>query len=333
MDVVAILLDGLRAAIGPNAAIFALLAIGLNVHYGYTGLANFGQVGFMMVGAYGTAMAVVMWGWSLWFGIGVGLAFGALFALALGIPTLRLRSDYFAITTIAAAEIARFLIRSRTSTDITGGPFGLQGAAGAFSRLNPLPGTWDLRWRTFNLSNVDLWLLSVAWLVVLLCTLLVARLTSSPWGRVLRSIREDEDAARSLGKDVVGYKMQALVLGGMIGAMAGVIDVLNRGGAVPEGFRPEITFFAYTALILGGAATRLGPVLGAMLFWFLRIGVESFIRDVTGRSWTPRFFVDFFAGREGVLSVTIMGLLLVGLMVFRPQGILGNREETALDAR
>ncbi|MEQ8842976.1 MAG: branched-chain amino acid ABC transporter permease [Acidimicrobiales bacterium] len=333
MDIVTILLDGLRAGVGPNAAIFALLAIGLNIHYGYTGLNNFGQVGFMMVGAYGTSIAVVTWGWSLWISIPFGLVAAAGFALLLGIPTLRLRSDYFAITTIAAAEIIRFLIRSPASTDLTGGPFGLQGAAGAFRDINPYPESWAIRWRNFNFANPDLWLLTVAWITVIVITILLARLTSSPWGRVLRSIREDEDAARSLGKNVVGYKMQALVLGGMIGALGGVVDVLQTGGAVPEGFRAETTFFAYAALILGGAASRLGPVVGAMLFWFMRIGIESMVRDVSERSWPPDFLTDFLAGREGLISITCMGIMLVLLMVYRPQGLLGNREEVVLDAR
>lgn len=333
MDFVTIALDAARAAIGPNAVIFALLAIGLNVHYGYTGLTNFGQVGFMMVGAYGTAISVVTWGWSLWLGIAFGLGAAAVFAVLLGIPTLRLRSDYFAITTIAAAEIIRYLIRSQPATDLTGGPFGLQGASSAFRDLNPFPGSWAIRWRNFNFTNPDLWLLTVGWILVIVITILVARMTGSPWGRILRAIREDEDAARSLGKNVLGYKMQALIIGGMIGALAGVVDVLNTGGAVPEGFRPETTFFAYAALILGGAASRVGPVLGAMLFWFLRIGIESFVRDLSGQTWPPDFVIDFVAGREGLISTTCMGLMLIGLVVFRPQGLLGNRAEVVLDAR
>lgn len=333
MDLITVVLDAARAAVGPNAAIFALLALGLNVHYGYTGLNNFGQVGFMMVGAYGTAISVVTWGWSLWLGIPFGLLAAAGFALLLGIPTLRLRADYFAITTIAAAEIVRFLIRSRSSTDLTGGPFGLQGAADEFRELNPFPSSWAISWRNFNFSNPDLWLLTVAWIVVAIVTVLVARLARSPYGRVLRSIREDEDASRSLGKNVVGYKMQALVLGGVIGALGGVIDVLDTGGAVPEGFRPETTFFAYCALILGGAASRFGPVLGAMLFWFLRIGIESGVRDIAGRDWPPDAITDFLAGREGLISIICMGLMLIALVVFRPQGLLGNRDEVVLDAR
>lgn len=333
MDPVTIVLDALRAGIGPNAAIFALLAIGLNMHFGYTGLTNFGQVGFMMIGAYGTSVFVTTWGGSLWLAIPFGLACTGVFAVLLGIPTLRLRSDYFAITTIAAAEIVRFLIRSRAATDVTGGPFGLQGVSGEFRDLNPYPDSWEISFQNFNLGNEDLWLLTVAWTLVVLCTLLVAQLVRAPFGRVLKSIREDEDAARSLGKNAFSYKMQALVIGGVIGGLAGVVDVLNTGGAVPEGFRPETTFFAYTALILGGAATPIGPVVGAMLFWFMRVGIESFIRELSAQTWPPDWLTSFLDGQEGVISVACMGMVLILLMVFRPQGIFGNREEVVLDAR
>ena len=121
MDFDIIFGNAARAGLGPQAAIFALAAIGLNLHFGYAGLLNFGQVGFMMLGAYGTAIVVATWGGSLWLGIPFGLGLCVAFALALGIPTLRLRSDYFAITTIAAAEILRLLIRSSPATDITAG--------------------------------------------------------------------------------------------------------------------------------------------------------------------------------------------------------------------
>ncbi len=80
-------------------------------------------------------------------------------------------------------------------------------------------------------------------------------------------------------------------------------------------------------------ATRIGPVIGAMLFWFLRIGVESAIRDIAGSDWPPDFVTDFLTGKEGLIAITCMGLMLVSLMVFRPQGLFGNREEVILDAR
>ena len=141
----------------------------MNVQYGYAGLLNFGQVGFMMLGAYGMAVSVATWGWSMWLGIPFGLLLCVGFALALGgSPTLRLRADYFAITTIAAAEVIRILIRSSHATDLTGGPFGLSGIAGSFREdLNPIPdGRYGIG--TLEFSAEQVWTLIWAWIIVAL---------------------------------------------------------------------------------------------------------------------------------------------------------------------
>ncbi len=329
MEFDVILGNAARAGLGPQAAIFALAAIGLNLHFGYAGLLNFGQVGFMMLGAYGTAIMVATWGGSLWLGIPFGLGLCIAFALALGIPTLRLRSDYFAITTIAAAEILRLLIRSSPATDITGGPFGLQAIANSFYNLNFLP-DGRFGWGTFSYSSNQLWVMLVAWVLVVLCSALVLGLIRSPWGRVVRAIREDEDAVLSLGKNTVAYKLQALAIGGVIGGLAGVIDALQQSGVGSENFEPQVTFFAWAALILGGLATTVGPVVGAMLFWFLREGVESFIRELSAQSWLPSALAEFLDGAEGAISVVLMGAGLVALMAVRPQGIFGRRRDLHL---
>ena len=120
-----ILTDSLSSALGVNGAVYALAAIGLNVHFGYTGLLNFGQVGFMLVGAYGLAVSVAMFQLPFVVGLLIAVALSVLLALLLGAPTLRLRADYLAITTIAAAEILRFVTRSRPATDLTAGVFGI----------------------------------------------------------------------------------------------------------------------------------------------------------------------------------------------------------------
>jgi neutral amino acid transport system permease protein len=328
MDFDVIFGNGLRAAIGPEAAIYTLLAIGLNLHWGYTGLLNLGQVGFMLVGAYGLAVTVATWGWSMWLGIPVGLLAAAALALALGIPTLRLRADYFAITTIAVAEILRLVVRSRPAQGLTGGAFGLQGIANPFYDINPIPrGSYGFG--VVKFSENRLWVMIVTWALVLLCTGLLVLLTSSPWGRVLRSIREDEDAARSLGKNVVAFKMQALIIGGMIGGLAGVMFAIRASSANAESYRSTVTFFAYTILILGGAATRLGPIVGACIFWFVIAGVESFLREADTAGYLP----GFLQGPEAVGAVTfiLVGLALALLIVFRPQGIFGNRNELRLE--
>src|SRR5262245_3230933 len=156
MDFLVIFADAARAAIGANAAIYAVAAIGLNMHFGYTGLLNFGQVGFMLVGAYGVAVSVATFHTPLLVGVVVGIAMSILLALLLGIPTLRLRADYLAITTIAAGEILRYIYRSDFATPVTGGVYGLTQFANPLYTINPVPeGQYGIGRLSF--SNEDLW--------------------------------------------------------------------------------------------------------------------------------------------------------------------------------
>lgn len=322
-----ILGNALREAVGPQAGWFALLAIGLNVHYGYTGLYNFGQIGFALAGAYGVGIGVATFGWSLWFALFLGILLPVLMALLLGVPTLRLRGDYFAITTIAVAEILRLVVRSNTMTDITGGPFGLQGVAVEFQRLNPFSSSLNI-WGTWTYLPVQLWSGLVTWIVVAIVTLLVFLLMRSPWGRIMKSIREDEDAVRSLGKNVYWYKMQSLILGGVIGGLGGIMLTLQTSTVTDTAFFPRQTFFAYAILIIGGAATTWGPVVGTAIFWFLFQGLSSFLREADRVGVLP----EFMGGAENI-GATAIGLIGVGVMVlivYRPEGIFGNRRELAL---
>jgi len=321
-----ILLDALRQAISPTAAAYALLAVGLNLHFGYTGLLNFGQVGFMAVGAYGVAITVSTFGGPLWLGVIVGLLGAVVLALILGVPTLRLRADYLAITTIAAGEILRFLIRSRGAEEVTGGVFGLRQFSGGFNALNPFGGASYLG--PLQASPNRIWQMTIGWSLAALATLLVWALMRSPWGRVLRSIREDEDAARSLGKDVFAYKMQSLVLGGMIGALGGVVFALSLQTVQPDTFLPQVTFYAFAILILGGTASTFGPLVGSVLFWFLLGGMQSMLRRLGDAGSLP----DMLSGPAvGAITLTFVGLLIMLLMIFRPQGMLGNKRELQLD--
>ena len=323
-----VLFDALRAAIGPTAAAYALLAVGLNLHFGYTGLLNFGQVGFMLVGGYGLAIPVAVYGQPLWVGLLTGIAASVVLALLLGAPTLRLRADYLAITTIAAAEILRFLSRNSSSEDVTGGVYGLRQFAGDFYDVSPFPPGQYLGPLAFSANR--LWAMIFGWAVAIVLSLAVHRLMRSPWGRVLRSIREDEDAARSLGKNVFLYKMQSLILGGVFGGFGGMVFVLSLQTIQPDMFLPQVTFFAFTMVILGGTATAVGPLVGTVLFWFLITGLQSGVRAVVESGILP----DVAAGQAvGASTLIVVGGLLMALMVFRPQGILGDREELRLDVR
>jgi branched-chain amino acid transport system permease protein len=154
----------------------------------------------------------------------------------------------------------------------------------------------------------------------------------SPWGRVLRSIREDEDAVRSLGKNVFAYKMQALILGGIFGGLAGLFLALKQASVVPTDYSTNITFFAYTALLIGGAARVLGPLAGALIFWFLIAGLGSFFSQSAGADgWIPTVIMT--DTQASLIRYIVLGLAIILLMIFRPQGIFGDRREIAIDER
>ena len=330
MDWGAIFENAARAAVGQDAVVYALAAIGLNVHFGYTGLLNFGQAGFLAVGAYGIAISVVELGLSLWAGLGVGLGAAVVLALILGIPTLRLRADYLAIVTIAASEILRLVLRSVTFGDITGGSSGINGFASDFYRISPLsPGRYGIG--PFTFSDRQTWLLLVAWTVVALATLVVFLLMRSPWGRVVKSIREDEDAARSLGKNVYFYKMQSLVLGGVIGALGGFALAIGTQSVQPDNYSVPVTFFAYAALILGGTARVFGPIVGSMIFWALLSFTDNVLRQAVRNDVIPVSIMD--GNQAGQVRFMLVGLGLMLLMIYRPQGIFGDRREIELDVR
>jgi neutral amino acid transport system permease protein len=321
MDVGNIVYPAIRASIGVPAAAYALSALGLNVHFGYTGLSNFGQVGFMLVGAYGTAITVDHGG-PLWLGVLVGIGAAVILGLLLGLPTLRLRSDYLAIVTIATAEILRLLTRTQRLSGLTHGVFGIQRFATSFYRVNPIPdGRYGIGEISFSARN--LWVIVVGWGLVALVSLLLFLLVRSPWGRVLKSIREDEDAARSLGKSVFTYKLQSLVLGGVFGALAGILLAIDTQSVNPDTYLAVVTFFAYTVLVLGGPAKVLGPVLGAVVFWFLLQVTDGILREGFSMS----------GGDVGAIRFALVGLGLMLLMIFRPQGIIGDPEGAVLDDR
>jgi neutral amino acid transport system permease protein len=320
-----------KAALGFQAIFFVLLAVGINVQFGYTGLLNFGQIAFAMLGGFGIAISVSQWGLNFWVGVLVGLVAAVVLALLLGLPTLRLRADYLAIATIAAAEGLRLLFRSVSATPVTGGTRGLSAFNGDFislapwdtSRQYPILGT---RW-----SGAELWVTTVGWVLVALLCVLVWLLMRSPWGRVLKAIREDEDAVRALGKNVYLYKMQSLVLGGVIGALGGMVYVVATGAANPDQFQNANTFLAYAALILGGAARVLGPVVGAIILLFVVQFADTALRALIDNGVIPGELLS--ATDVAQIRFVLVGLGLMLLLVFRPQGIFGDRREVMLDAR
>lgn len=330
MDWQRIIINALEASIGLQAVVYALAAIGLNVHFGYTGLLNFGQSGFLAVAAYGLAVTVATFDLSFWLGIVIGLVGAVLLALLLGVPTLRLRADYLAIVTIAAAEIIRLVVRSVTFKDTFGGSDGRQAFAGGFYDLNPYPeGSYTVG--NFGFNERQMWILTVGWILVALSCLVVFLLMRSPWGRVLKAIREDEDAVRSLGKNVYYYKMQSLIIGGVLGCLGGFVYALGQASIQPDIFGTDTTFFAYTVLILGGAARVFGPVVGAMIFWVVLSLTDNVLNEAIDAGYVSTSVIN--NTQVGQFRFMLVGLLLMILMIFRPQGIFGDRREIAIDGR
>jgi len=330
MDFGVILQNTLTALLNAEALYLALAAIGLNIHFGYTGLLNFGQVGFLTVAAYGLGVGVTYLDLPFFAAIALGLGLAVLLALLLGIPTLRLRADYLAIVTIASSEVLRLIARSAALRDVTGGSSGLTGFADGFYDLNPLPnGRYGFGPIDYNETRA--WLLIVGWSLVVLGCGLVFLLMRSPWGRVLKAIREDEDAVRSLGKNVVGYKMQSLILGGLFGALGGFVFALANSSIQPDNYSTLLTFFAFTAMILGGAGRILGPVVGAIVFSSFFTFLENTLVQAVRADIIPTSIMD--SNQVGIVRFILVGVLLMALMIFRPQGIFGDKKELALDAR
>jgi len=311
----------LSSIIGPATLGYALAALGLAVHFGYAGLINMGIAGFMALGAYGYAISILTFGLPWWLGAIVGLAAAAVFALILGIPTLRLRGDYLAIATIAAAEVLRLLFLTTAFEEVTGSADGLSGYHGSFRASNPIPeGTYGFGPWTYNETG---WWVRIMGIVTLaIAALAVWMLTRSPWGRVMKGIREDEDAIRSLGKNVFSYKMQSLVLGGVLAAAGGIVYALPSA-VNPGVYVTSLTFFVWTALLLGGAATVFGPLLGSLIFWVIQTFLSNVLPALVDAGLLP--FMSTI--QAGTLRFILVGVALMLLVIFMPQGLLGNKKE------
>jgi ABC-type branched-subunit amino acid transport system permease subunit len=313
---------GFWSFVGIVAGIYTLFALGIQVQFGYAGLLNFGQVAFMGIGAYTMAILVVKEDLNMWLAAGCGVALAMVAGLLLGLPTLRLRADYFAITTIAFSEILRYVATNEDR--LTGGSQGTINLAG-IGKASQYDGAWqsfvNTLQRNLHVSD-DAAMLIVVWTVALLAVALVSVLMRTPWGRVLKSIREDEDAAASLGKNVFFYKLQALAIGAGLGAVAGVFYAWQFSFFSPDDFAPLITFFAWMIVILGGLGRAWTVPVGALVFGVIFAGTRFF-------DFPPFSLLD--STERAYVRLIVIGLVLIGLMLFRPQGIFGSRKEMVLE--
>jgi len=321
MDLLQILSNTASSVLGPATIAYALAALGLAVHFGFTGLLNMGIAAYMAIGAYGYAISILTFGFPWWGGVIVAILASIVFSLILGIPTLRLRGDYLAIVTIAAAEVIRLLFLTTAFDSFTGSADGLSGYHESFRASNPIPdGTYGFGPWVYN--ETGWWVRIVGILILAIACLIVWALMRSPWGRVIKGIREDEDAVRALGKNAFSYKLQALMLGGVFGALGGVVYALPAS-VNPGVYVTSLTFFVYTALLLGGAATVFGPVIGSVLFWVIQTLLSNLLPALVQSGILP--FMS--TSQSQTLRFVLVGVALMLLVIFRPQGILGDKKE------
>ncbi len=304
------------------ATIFALVVLGLNLQWGFTGLFNVGVAGFVAIGAYTSALITAPDYPDQLGGLGLPIPLGWLGAMAasgvaafiIGVAALRLRHDYLAIATFGVAVTLQLV--ALNAKGLTGGPFGLQFIPKPFADVIPDNLAWNVTY------------LAIAAALLGLSYVALERLVRSPWGRVLRAIREDETAAESLGKRAFRFRLQAFVIGCMLMGLGGALYAHFVGYIAPEDFLPILTFQLWTMLIVGGSGNNRGAILGAFVVWALWTLSGNALREIVPSE---------YQARAATLQVVLIGLLLMLILLLRPRGLLGEetvvsrhmREETA----
>ncbi|WP_324662169.1 branched-chain amino acid ABC transporter permease [Haloarcula sediminis] len=349
---------------------FALLTLALNLQWGYTGLFNIGVAGFMAVGAYTTAIltappdpaagAVAGLGLPLWVGIPGGMVMAAIVGALAALPALRLRADYLAIVTVALSEIIRLFVNWSGVEQVvlggvelgTGGATGIsfKSPSGVVAGVVNGPGApLVAAAEGAGISGPNL--VNFAYGLVLLALVVasywvLSRLVDSPFGRVLKAIREDEQVAQSLGKDTRLFKIKAFMIGCALMGLAGTLFRGSAGYISPAQFRPGITFYVFAALIIGGAGSNTGSILGAATFsallFYLPARLGEFFPQLGGQA--PGNIVDAVAAlgvldagpllaytiaNISTLRFVLIGVVLVYIIQRRPLGLLGHRNEPA----
>lgn len=288
-------------AMGTLWGFYALLALGLNLQWGMSGLVNFGLVAFFAVGAYTSAL-VTLAGASFPAGLAAGACLAAVLGLIVALSTVRLREDYLAVVTLGAAEIVRLVVLNEVW--LTEGARGLPGIP------RPLQGYVTAGYEVFFLALV---LVAVATSYVL-----AEAIRRSPFGRVLRAIREDADVAAVAGKNVLTFKLQAFVLGAGIAGVAGSLYAHYLTFLSPDQFDPTVTIYVWIAVIVGGSGNNRGVLMGALILMGLLEGTR-FLKDL----------VPAISGvRLAALRLMFVGVLLIVFMMFRPDGLWKEEKQS-----
>jgi len=299
------------------ALIFSIVTLGLNLQWGTTGLFNAGVAGFYAIGAYGFGIltappqAGMIGNFGLPWAIGLvgAMAAAGLAALVIGLATIRLRDDYLSVATFGIAVTIQLLAVNLES--LTGGTMGLA------QLPNPLRSVFSDR-----LANAAAFLAFVAVLLGV-CYLALERIVRSPWGRVLKAMREDEPAARTLGKDTRSFRLQSFVIGSTLMGLGGGLYASFIGFVSPFDFLPIITFLVWTMLIVGGSGNNRGAILGAVVVWGIWSALGALATSALPQAWQTY---------GGALQAIFIGLTLVLMLLFRPRGLIGEAIVTSRHA-
>jgi branched-chain amino acid transport system permease protein len=291
------------------ALTYAIMCLGLNVQWGQTGLFNVGVAGFVGIGAYVSALLTTpdtpdhFGGFDMPIALGwiAAAAASAIASALLGALTIRLRSDYLAIATFGFAVVVQ--LGALNLQWLTGGPFGIS--------FIPRPFGW------LASSPVAFGLLNLAVVAVTTVAVYAAleHLMRSPWGRVLRAIREDEAAATALGKDATSFRLQAFSVGGAIMGLAGAMQAHFIGYISPDGYVPILTFQVWAMLIVGGSGNNRGAILGAIVVWAIWAASGAVISEIIPPEQQAR---------ASALKIVMIGLGICMMLLLRPRGLLGE---------
>lgn len=299
------------------AGIYAIFCLGLNIQWGYTGLFNIGIAGFFCIGAYTSAMITTPMPSGIYaqyvhqiFGLNLPFIFGLLgaaivcgiIAFLIGIPTLRLGEDYLAIATLGIAETIRLIFNNEQW--LANGPRGLM----------------DMPQPLHNLvspQNYNYIYLVITVIAMVIIYLAIEKAIRSPWGRVLRAIREDEGSASMSGKDIFNFKMQSLIFGSMVMGIGGALYAHYTKAISPSVFTPLYgTFIIWVMLMAGGSGNNKGAILGAYVIWGIWVGTK-FVTD---------FLPYTLQSRAPYIRFLIIGILLEIILLYRPQGLMGEEK-------
>lgn len=287
--------------------IFAILSVSLNLQYGFTGLANFGQVAFFCLGAYATTIVTLTFNMSFFLGLIAAMFLAGLFGYIIAIPTADLREDYWAIVTLAAGEIVRIFFLNENWV-VGGGPY----RGGAYG-VGDIPQPFRSH---FSEHAYPFFYLGIVLACLLITYLIVNRLTNSPFGRVLKSIREgDDNLAQAMGKDVKKFRIKAMAIGGIFGGLAGCLYAHYYGFISPQEFVPLETFIVWAMVIVGGEGNNKGAIFGAVII-ILFYNSTRYLKD----------YVPINETTLASLRMVAIGVLIVVVMLFMKEGLIKEKK-------